>query len=138
MIVNAGSTYLGSPRIAIVVQDPHETQWIVELYKVCNTQGFCLDKTGPIPSYPCLNIPHPQSIFFDSSLELMTAIEWFSPQETFFTFIPENTSSFVGVPISREVSNCLFDQAVRFILNFSNSYHELSIPSYPRSFIPQA
>ena len=82
-----------------------------------------------MPNWPYLYMPHPQSIFFDSSPELITAIEWFSPQDTFLTFIPENTSNLVGVPISKDVSNYLFDQAVRFILNFSNSSLELSIPS---------
>jgi len=79
------------------------------LYKVYKTLGFYLELTSPIPNYPYLYIPQPHIIFFAPSPELITAIEWLSPQATFLTYIPENTSNLVGIPTSSYVSNYQFD-----------------------------
>jgi hypothetical protein len=53
--------------------------------------------TSPRPNYPCLNIPHAQSIFLSSPL---TARAWFSPQATLVKDIPLKQITFVGTVTS--------------------------------------
>ena len=107
--------------IAIVVTDPQETLKTEVLYNVYRTHGLGFEVTSPIPSYPFLCIPHPHSIFLLPSPEFITAIEWFSPQATDFTYIPENTSNLVGTPISSFDSNCLSSQSIIHFIFYNSS-----------------
>lgn len=122
-----------------VFELPHETLSgkIFQLYKVCKSLGFVFFLTSPSPSCPCLNIPHPHIIFLLFSSEATTANEWFSPQATPFTFIKEKHSSFLGVLMSKSVSS--FWVALSFIFSkFLSSSQAVSIPHWPRSFVPHA